>query len=99
MLKRLAASQEQTVWYSLWDKVWNPANLDQAILRVIMNKGGAGVDGYRTEQLAQDWTRQRERLAAELQQGTYQPKPVCRAWIPKLGSHELRPLGIPTVSS
>jgi RNA-directed DNA polymerase len=97
MLERLAASQEQTVWYSLWDKVWNPANLDQAILRVIMNKGGAGVDGYRTEQLAKDWTRQREGLAAELQKGTYQPKPVRRAWIPKLGSHELRPLGIPAV--
>jgi RNA-directed DNA polymerase len=62
-----------------------------------MNKGGAGVDGYRTEQLAKDWTRQREGLAAELQKGTYQPKPVRRAWIPKLGSHELRPLGIPAV--
>lgn len=97
MLKRLAASQEQTVWYSLWDKVWNPANLDQAILRVIMNQGGAGVDGYRTEHLAKDWARQREELAAELQKGTYQPKPVRRAWIPKLGSHELRPLGIPAV--
>ena len=35
MLKRLAESQEQTVWYSLWDKVWNPGNLDQAILGVI----------------------------------------------------------------
>lgn len=97
MLERLAASQEQTVWYSLWDKVWNPANLDQAILRVIMNKGGAGVDRYRTEQLAQDWTQQRDWLKAELQKGTYQPKPVRRAWIPKLGSHELRPLGIPAV--
>ena len=97
MLERLAASQEQTVWYSLWDKVWNPANLDQAILRVIMNKGGAGVDRYRTEQLAQDWTQQRDCLKAELQKGTYQPKPVRRAWIPKLGSHELRSLGIPAV--
>ena len=37
MLKRLAASQEQTVWYSLWDKVCNPDNLDQAILKVISN--------------------------------------------------------------
>ena len=32
MLRRLTQSQEQTVWYSLWDKVWQPANLDQAIL-------------------------------------------------------------------
>ena len=27
MLKRLAESQEQTVWFSLWDKVWNSDNL------------------------------------------------------------------------
>jgi RNA-directed DNA polymerase len=97
MLERLAQSQEQTVWYSLWDKVWNTENLDQAILRVILNKGGAGVDGYRTEQLAKDWERQREQLGAELKQGSYRPKPARRAWIPKLGSHELRPLGIPAV--
>ena len=38
MLERLANSQEQTVWYSLWDKVWDQDNLDQAILKVILNK-------------------------------------------------------------
>ena len=26
MLERLAQSQEQTVWYSLWDKVWQAEN-------------------------------------------------------------------------
>ncbi len=97
MLERLAQSQEQTVWYSLWDKVWKEGNLNQAILRVILNQGGAGVDGYPTEQLAKDWAQQREQLAAELQNGSYEPKPVRRAWIPKLGSSELRPLGIPAV--
>jgi len=97
MLERLAQSREQTVWYSLWDKVWNKENLNQAILRVILNKGGAGVDGYRTEQLAKEWGPQGDHLAAELKNGSYQPKPVRRAWIPKLGSCELRPLGIPAV--
>ncbi len=97
MLERLAQSQEQTVWYSLWDKVCHPANLDQAILRVVLNQGGAGMDGYRTEQLAKDWAQQSALLAAELKDGSYQPKPARRAWIPKLGSHELRPLGIPAV--
>ena len=97
MLERLAQSQERTLWYSLWDKVWNPGNLDQAILRVILNQGGAGVDGYRTEQLAKDWAQQSEQLTAELRNGSYRPKPAHRAWIPKLGSHELRPLGIPAV--
>ena len=32
MLERLAQSQEQSVWFSLWDKVCNPDNLDAAIL-------------------------------------------------------------------
>lgn len=97
MLERLAQSQEQTVWYSLWDKVWKGDNLDQAIFRVILNKGGAGVDGYRTEQLAKQWEQQCNQLQAELKDGNYQPKAVRRAWIPKLGSSELRPLGIPAV--
>jgi hypothetical protein len=43
MLNRLAGSQEQTVWFSLWDKVWNSDNLSQAMLEVILNGGSAGV--------------------------------------------------------
>jgi len=97
MLERLAQSQESTVWYSLWDKVCNPENLDQAILKVILNRGGAGVDGYTTEQLKGQWAQQRDQLREELNGGTYRPKPARRAWIPKLGSAELRPLGIPAV--
>jgi hypothetical protein len=49
-LKRLEERQEQTVWFSLWDKVWQSDNLDQAILGVILNRGSAGVDGQTTEQ-------------------------------------------------
>jgi len=97
MLKRLAESQEQTVWYSLWDKVWNETNMDQAILEVILNRGGPGVDGYRTEQLKVQWQQQGEQLRQELRERRYHPKPARRAWIPKLGSAELRPLGIPAV--
>jgi RNA-directed DNA polymerase len=97
MLERLAQSQEQTVWFSLWDKVWNPDNLDQAILKVILNKGGAGVDHYTTEQLKAEWSQQRTALQEELKSGSYRPRPARRAWIPKLGSAELRPLGIPAV--
>ncbi len=98
MLQRLAQSQEQTVWYSLWDKVWAGDNLDQAILKVIVNAGSAGVDGQTTHQLGQDWTAQRDQLQTQLRQGTYQPQPARRVWIPKPGSPtEPRPLGIPCV--
>jgi len=97
MLKRLVESQEQTVWYSLWDKVWQTDNLDQAILGVILNRGSAGVDGQTTGQLKADWSQQRGQLQQELRGGHYRPHPARRAWIPKLGSTELRPLGIPAV--
>ncbi len=97
MLERLAKSQEQTVWYSLWDKVWDQDNLDQAILKVILNQGGAGVDHYTTEQLKAEWTQQCTVLQEELKSGSYRPRPARRAWIPKLGTAELRPLGIPVV--
>lgn len=97
MLERLAQSQEQTVWYSLWDKVWDQDNLDQAILKVILNQGGAGVDHYTTGQLKAEWAQQCTALQEELKSGSYRPRPARRAWIPKLGSAELRPLGIPAV--
>ena len=97
MLKRLEESQEQTVWYSLWDKVWQTDNLNQAILGVILNRGSAGMDGQSTGQFSRDWTRQSEQLQQELRTGSYRPQAARQVWIPKLGSTELRPLGIPAV--
>lgn len=97
MLERLEASQEQTVWYSLWDKVWNEDNLIQAAYEVIGNKGSAGVDGQNTEKFGQAIKEEVKRLQNELRRGTYQPLPAKRTWIGKLGSRELRPLGIPSV--
>jgi RNA-directed DNA polymerase len=97
MLKRLAESREQTVWYSLWDKVWDEGNLWQASLEVIMNRGSAGVDGQTTTQYHKEWREEIARLQKELQGGGYRPQPARRVWIPKAGSTELRPLGIPAV--
>ena len=64
MLNRLAESQEQTIWFSLWDKVWNSDNLSQAMLEVILNGGSAGVDGQTTEQISGNWTEEQKRLQA-----------------------------------
>jgi hypothetical protein len=99
MLNRLESTQEQTVWWALWDKVCSPENLDAAILKVIVNQGSAGVDHQTTQQLAQDWNRNRNQLLDELRAGKYQPLPVKRVWIDKLGSKDKRPLGVPTVVS
>ena len=97
MLNRLAESQEQTVWFSLWDKVWNSDNLSQAMLEVILNGGSAGVDGQTTEQISGNWTEEQKRLQSELHQGQYRPQPARRVWIPKPGTSEQRPLGVPVV--
>lgn len=97
MLNRLAESQEQTVWFSLWDKVWNSDNLSQAMLEVILNGGSAGVDGQTTGHISENWTEEQERLQSELRQGQYRPQPARRVWIPKPGTNEQRPLGVPVV--
>ena len=38
-----------------------------------------------------------EKLARSLREGSYRPQAIRRVWIPKPGSKEKRPLGIPTV--
>ncbi len=84
-------------WYSLIDKVWKEENLDSAIEKVIRNKGGAGVDGLGTELLKGKREQIGTKLHQQLKERSYRPKPVKRVWIPKLGTKELRPLGVPTV--
>jgi RNA-directed DNA polymerase len=96
-LERLTQSQEQTVWYSLWDKVWDQDNLVQAAYEVIWNKGSAGVDGQSTEQFERTLKEDLKKLENQLRGGTYQPLPAKRTWIEKPGSRDLRPLGIPAV--
>jgi RNA-directed DNA polymerase len=55
------------------------------------------VDGITVEQFGKDSQKSLLELQEHLKNGSYQPKPVKRVWIPKPGSAEKRPLGIPTV--
>jgi len=59
--------------------------------------GAAGVDHQTLAMYEQRLAEQTEYLSRTLKDGSYQPAAIRREWIPKPGSREKRPLGIPTV--
>jgi len=97
MLATLEGGVKGGKWYSLMDKVWKSENLQSAAQKVIGNGGGAGVDGRTVDEYRRQSPKRLEQVQEWLRTGTYQPKRVKGVWIPKLGSKELRPLGVPTV--
>jgi RNA-directed DNA polymerase len=98
MLTRLATSEPaDRVWFRLWDKTYAPANLQSAYDKVWRKSGSAGADGQTGAHFARHAEAELQRLHEQLRTGTYCPQPVRRAWIPKPGSKEKRPLGIPAV--
>lgn len=84
-------------WHTLIDKVYSPDNLFFAARRVVYRKGAAGVDHQTTDEFSEHDREELQRLHDHLRADTYRPAAVRRAWIPKPGSTEQRPLGIPTV--
>jgi RNA-directed DNA polymerase len=97
MLIRLAQSGPTTVWYGLWDKVVSERNLQTAFWAVWRNGGAPGVDGQSVPQFAAQEQPELAKLRAELRGRSYRRQPARRVWIPKPGSSEQRPLGIPAV--
>ncbi len=97
MRTRLAQSEPTTVWYSLWDKVISEPNVQAAYRAVWRNGGAAGVDGQTVAQFNEHEEAELAELREELRAGTYRRKPARRVWIPKPGTTEKRPLGIPAV--
>jgi RNA-directed DNA polymerase len=85
------------IWFRLWDKTYTPANLTSAFHKVWKNGGSAGADEQTVAHFGRRAEEELQRLHEQLRDGTYQPQPVRRAWIDKLGSTEKRPLGIPAV--
>jgi RNA-directed DNA polymerase len=84
-------------WHTLMDKVFSESNLFCSACKVLGKKGAAGVDRQTVEDFAEQQEEELLRLGQQLQDGSYRPAPVRRTWIPKPGSTEKRPLGIPTV--
>lgn len=84
-------------WHTLYDKVYTWTNLSVASLSVLENQGAAGVDHQTVEKFQEHHLEELNGLIEDLRTGKYQPHAVKRVWIPKPGSPEGRPLGIPTV--
>jgi RNA-directed DNA polymerase len=99
--ERMLTALEQGVkggcWSRLMDKVFAELNLYVAARRVVANKGAAGVDYVTVEQFNERLTKEVRQLSQQLREKTYRPQAVRRVHIPKPGSHEKRPLGIPSV--
>ncbi len=85
-------------FYLLYDKIYRQDVLDYAYRSCKANKGAAGVDGVRFEDIEaygeEQWLGE---LAERLKKKDYRPEAVKRVWIPKPNG-KLRPLGIPTIT-
>ena len=97
MLTALARGLRGNQWFSLIDKVYADKTLELAWAKVESNAGGGGVDNMTVTRFAKDCPRGLLDLKEQLRTASYQPQPVKRVWIPKPGTNEQRPLGIPTV--
>ena len=97
MLTRLEQSEPTTKWFRLWDKVVSERNLQAAFWAVWRNDGAPGVDGQTVKQFNEQSESELARLGDELKTKRYRRQPARRVWIPKPGTTERRPLGIPAV--
>lgn len=97
MLATLTAGVKGNKWFSLIDKVTRLDVLELAWAKVQSNAGACGADGITVERFGKDSQKRLLAVKEQLTEGSYQPQPIKRVWIPKPGSAEKRPLGVPTV--
>jgi len=97
MLTALEEGVQGGKWFRLIDKVFAERNLLASYRKVAANRGAPGVDHVTVEDFGNDLETNVAKLVAALRGGTYQPQAIRRVYIPKPGSNEQRPLGIPTV--
>jgi RNA-directed DNA polymerase len=97
MLRSLERGIKGGKWYALIDKVYGIKNLQSGFWKVWRNAGSAGIDGQSVKSFEAREEQELQGLAEELRTGRYRPAAVKRVWIPKPGSQEKRPLGIPVV--
>jgi RNA-directed DNA polymerase len=97
MLEALARGVKGGKWFSLIDKLYADRTLALGWQKVKSNAGSCGVDNITVSRFAQQAEVRLLAVKEHLREARYQPQPIKRVWIPKPGSREKRPLGIPTV--
>ena len=97
MLATLETGIEGGKWFRLVDKVWSQKNLGRSLEKVVAKGGSAGIDNQSARQIEAHKSQTIAKLEQELRASQYEPQAVKRVWIPKPGSNEKRPLGVPTL--
>lgn len=97
MLTALVKGVEGGKWFRLFDKVFAERNLLAAFQQVARNDGAPGVDHVTVAEFARRLPDTIWELSDRLKGGQFRPQAIRRVHIPKPGSTETRPLGIPTV--
>jgi len=97
MLTALEQRVEGDKWFRLIDKVFAERNLLAAFQQVASKRGAAGVDHVSVAQFERGLPETLWEVSDQLRHGTYRPQAIKRVHIPKPGTNETRPLGIPTV--
>jgi RNA-directed DNA polymerase len=97
MLTALEQGVEGAKWFRLNDKVFAERNLWAAFQQVARNGGAPGVDHVTTRDFERRLPDAIWELSDLLKSGRFTPQAIRRVQIPKPGTRETRPLGIPTV--
>lgn len=97
MLIALERGIKGNKWFSLIDKVSSERTLGKAWEQVRVNAGSCGVDRIDVGLFGKDSQSRLLTVREHLTKNTYRPDAIRRVYIPKAGSNETRPLGIPTV--
>lgn len=97
MLTALVQGVEGGEWFRLFDKVFSERNLLAAFQQVARNDGAPGVDYVTVRDFERQLPDSIWDLSDRLKAGAFEPQAIRRVHIPKPGTNETRPLGIPTV--
>ena len=97
MLKALEQGVKGGKWFALIDKVYAERNLEASFKKVARNRGASGVDHETVEGFERQLPGAIRELSESLRTEAYRPQAIRRVSIPKPGTNQTRPLGIPTV--